>query len=402
MHGGAKTRLSSSGSQSIGTRWLYALRAALRAARAGVIIAAFFFVLVLAKSNEKSLKPKKKINDVTSVNLYNGSQTQPANNTMLLILLYYDLCFTALTTIWHVISILLAIAFGRKLKWMMQTVSGRKHHVAYHISYFVSHSVTSICVLIMSIHMIHFQLNPGQNKTFSPLDINYMILITVFASAWSILHYLQLIPGLNVSVIAVQQMLLDLLYFSIISTMFLLSFSFGFYVLTDSSRDFLPLLYDIFRLMLNMIDFSEASGTVQFLHVVFVFTIVYLLQNIIIAIFSSSYQHVYQNKDIIFCVQSLFVSLIFDPVCSRIMRPLYNRLRRKHLIYEDDKIYVSKVVMKPTHTEFYDNQNQANQQWNMLLVRIPNIMVPPPFSRDWLVSYYGAVGTVSYAMQCVI
>ena len=321
------------------------------------IIAAFFSVLVIVKSNEEFLEPKKINNDAPSANLYNSSQTQHANNTMLLALLCYDICFAAFSFLWHVVSILLVLAFGRRLKWVIQTVSGRKHLVVYYILYSVSQSVTSLGVLIMSINMIHFQLNPGQIKTFLPLGIKSMTLITLFASAWNLLHYLQLIPGLNVYVIAVQQMVLDLFYFSTIFAMFFLSHSFGFYVLTDTSKDFLPLLYDTFRVTLNIIDFSEASGTVQFLHVAFVFTIVYLLQNIIIAIFSSSFQYVYQTKDIIFCVQSLSVCHAFHPICSRVMRPFYNRLLRKHLVCEDGKIYVSKVVMKPGHTKFYDNQS---------------------------------------------
>ena len=165
---------------------------------------------------------------------------------------------------------------------MIQTVSGRKHLVVYFVPYIVSPSVTLIGVLTMSLNLINFQLNPRQNETFSSLDLNYMVLIAVFPGAWNLLYYLQVVPGLNVYVITVQRMLLDLLSFSIIFAMFFLSFSFAFYVLTDTSEEFLPLLYDIFRLTLNMIDLSRASGMVQFLHVAFVFTIVYLLQNIII------------------------------------------------------------------------------------------------------------------------
>ena len=241
---------------------------------------------------------------------------------------------------------------------MIQTVSGRKHLVVYFVPYIVSPSVTLIGVLTMSLNLINFQLNPRQNETFSSLDLNYMVLIAVFPGAWNLLYYLQVVPGLNVYVITVQRMLLDLLSFSIIFAMFFLSFSFAFYVLTDTSEEFLPLLYDIFRLTLNMIDLSRASGMVQFLHVAFVFTIVYLLQNIIIAMFSLSFQHVYQNKDIIFCVQSLYVSFFCEPALSRIMPPLYNRLRRKFFVYEDGRIYFTRVVMKASHTEFYDNHSQ--------------------------------------------
>ena len=321
------------------------------------VIASFFALLVIARSHDKSLAQTKVMNDVASANLYNSSQTQQTKNTMLLVLLCYDICFATASILWHVASVLLAMSFGKKLKWMIQTVSGRKHLVVYCVPYLVSQSVTLIGVLIMSLNMIHFQLNPVQNETFSSLDLNYMVLIAVFACAWNLLYYLQLVPGLNVYVIAVQRMLLDLLYFSIIFAMFLLSLSFGFYVLTDTSEDFLPLLYDIFRLTLNMIDLSQASGTVQFLHVAFVFTIVYLLQNIIIAMFSLSFQHVYQNKDIIFCVQSLYVSFCFEPAWSMIMPPLYNLFRRKYFVYEDGRIYVTRVVMKAGHTEYYDNQS---------------------------------------------
>ena len=321
-------------------------------------IATYFYVLVAAKSYDGSLEPTKMVN-ATSGNIYNN-QTQHENNTMLFVFLCFDIFFTAASILWHVMSILLTFAFGRKLKRLIEGVSGRKHLVVYKVPYLVSDIVTLIGVLIMSLDVLHSQLFQGQIKTKSSLsvDINYMVLIAVFTCAWNLLYYLQHIPGLNVYVIAVQRMLIDLLSFFIIFAMFILSFSFGFYMLTGTSKTLLPLLYDSFRLSLNMMDFSQASGALQFLHVAFVFVIVYLLQNIIIAIFSSSFQHVYQNKDIIFCVQSLSISLIFEQQWSRIMRPLYNRLRRKYFIYEDGRIYVTKVVMKPVHTKLYDNQRQ--------------------------------------------
>ena len=321
-------------------------------------IATYFAVLVAAKSYDESLEPTKMVN-VTSTNIY-INETHHTNNTMLFVFVCFDICFAAVSILWHVILILLSLAFNRKLKWLIKGVSGRKHLVVYRVSYFLSDIVTLIGVLIMSLDVIHSQLFQRQNKTKLSLsvDINYMVLIAVFTCAWNLLYYLQLIPGLNVYVIAVQRMLIDLLSFSIIFVMFILSFSFGFYVLTDTSKTLLPLLYDSFRLSLNMMDFSHVSGALQFLHVAFVFVIVYLLQNIIIAIFSSSFQHVYQNKDIIFCVQSSSISLIFEQPWSIIMQPLYSRLRRKYFIYEDGRIYVTKVVMKPVHTKLYDNQRQ--------------------------------------------
>ena len=70
---------------------------------------------------------------------------------------------------------------------------------------------------------------------------------------------MQFVPGLNSYVIAVQQILTDFMSFSIILAFFFLSYSIGFYLLAKNSFDLGSSIYETFKLMLNMIDFSDAD-----------------------------------------------------------------------------------------------------------------------------------------------
>ena len=103
--------------------------------------------------------------------------------------------------------------------------------------------------------------------------------------------------------------------------------------------------------MLNMFSFAQSESTLQIFHVIFIILLVYLLWNIVIAIFSSTFEHIRKHKEIIARVQALSVTLVFQDILPKLLQPIRNHLLKKYLVFEDGIIYVTKVVMKPVHGE---------------------------------------------------
>ena len=81
---------------------------------------------------------------------------------------------------------------------------------------------------------------------------------------------------------------MDVLFFGVLSILFFFSYVFGFYILSEDADDLSDSMYGTFQRMLNMINYAESNYNLQFLHVAFTFMVVYLLLNILIAIFTLS------------------------------------------------------------------------------------------------------------------
>ena len=229
----------------------------------------------------------------------------------------------------------------------LKAVYGSKCVAAYTKFYEWAQGCILICALVAGQGILH---NSMQNSyDFSLLEyLEPMMLITVCAAVWSLLYFIQLVPGLNIYVIAIQRMLRDFAAFGVVFGLFFVTFWFGLSILTNDTT-LTNNLYRTFQLMLNIVNYNINSTASQIMHVIFIFMMVYLLLNILIAIFTSAYEYVTRNKEVIQQVQLLSVIMITESIASTLLAPLHNWLRRKHLVYMEDKIYVTKVIMKPRH-----------------------------------------------------
>ena len=267
--------------------------------------------------------------------------------TVLLILLIYNITYSVSVLLIVTAYVTLILWHHKTMRWKLKTASGNKRLVLYRWFYIYSNWITSIGILVLNVDVLKLQLAKQNHEIFSRDYIDMMVLIAVCVCIWDVMYYLQLVPGLNIYVVAVQRMMSDFASFGILLLLFFFSYVFGFYILSRDAHDILASMYGTFQLMLNMIGYAEATYTLQFLHVAFIFMMNFLLLNILIAIFTSSFDNVCKNKRVILMVQCLSVSLFTDPVVSKVMSRFQHYLRRKYLVYENERVYVTKVILKP-------------------------------------------------------
>ena len=311
------------------------------------VILNFFASLVITKRADDNV-----FHNTTNVSdgKYCADSEVMANN-VLPILLFYNIGVCTVLLVIDFANVFLTFTSHTKVKWKLKLVSRRKN-TTYNLGLVNLFGWASwIGIFIMSISMLKQHLVNKGIPCLSPTSTDIMVMIGVLGSIWDILFFLQLVPGLGLYVIAVQQMLTDFMSFSIILAFFFFSYSIGFHLLREDTFNFGTSLYGTFRLMLNTIDFSHSNSALQIFHAAFTFLIVYLLLNILIAIFISSFEYVNEHRKILARVQSLAAASYFDLLFSKVMMPIYNKLRKKHLVVKDGKVYVTKVIMKTVHME---------------------------------------------------
>ena len=316
--------------------------------RITVILTFWASVVIIKRTNDHSLLK----NTTKDIDCKYCVSYMDVKSTALLLLSFFNSVVTVIVLVFDLSSVFLDVINYKTVKWSHKLVSRRKNTVSNMVVAGMASWASLIGSLTMSANILKQHLMDKGNMCFSCDSIDAMVLVGVLASIWDILFFMQLVPGLNLYVIAVQQILTAFLSFSVLLAFFFLSYSTGFYLLAENPIDFGSSLYETFRLMLNMIDFSNSNSASQIFHAAFIFLLVHLLLNVLIAIFISSFEYVHKNHIILARVQSLNVYFYLDSMLSRLMKPIYNNLRKKHLVFEDGKIYVTKVTMKPVHMNF--------------------------------------------------
>ena len=314
----------------------------------------FFISLVFAKIEVNQNKKLHQLHttgeisgDFSTLGFTSEYDITDTDNTLLLISLLYNIIYSIGVLLFNTASAIMTMWLHRSMRWKYKTVTGDRHLVVYRWFYIIANWITVVGILILSQDVLRLQFTEKNHQTFSAYYIDVMALIAVFVCIWDVMYYLQLVPGLNLYVIAVQRMLVDFLSFGVLFILFFFSYVFGFYILSEDADDLSDSMYGTFQLMLNMINYAESNYNLQFLHVAFTFMIVYLLLNILIAIFTLSFNGVYEYKDIILMVQCLSVSLLIEPVMSKVMGRFHNYLRKKYLVFENGRVYVTKIIVKP-------------------------------------------------------
>ena len=310
----------------------------------------FFVSWMLSKVHVIHFKSHEKLisNNVSTNSSEN--RIQSISQAPLIVILSYNATYS-------IIMLLLGTIYGiynlfmkcQRMKWRLRTVSGMKDTVAFTWLYLIAQTFTLTGIFVLSVDIFYLQTSHQHDKIFSSDGFNFMAVIVIVSCVWDILYYLQLIPGLSLYVIAVQRMLNDFTAFSIVFMLFFFSYIFGFYILDDNAEDFTVSAYNTFQLMLNIVNYSGDTATLKILHVAFIFLTVYLLLNILIAIFASSYEYVYTYRHILCTIQRLSVFLVIEPFAAKFMRRLHAHLRKKHLVFEDGRVYIIRTVRKPFH-----------------------------------------------------
>ena len=314
------------------------------------VIVNFFVSLVITKATDGPLLLRNTTN-ISSIDEY-CIDLKDKSSVVLLILLSYNIGGSVILLAFDLMCFILCVASYNKLKWK-QTLVSRHKNIVLSTGWINMCGWTSFFgILIMSIIMFKQLQDANVSVCFSTTYLDIMVLMGVLGSVWDILCFLQYVPGLNLYVIAVQHILTDTIPFSVIFAFFFLTYAIGFYLFGGNTFEFGSSLYETFRLMLNMIDLSHSNNALQIFHAAFVFLIVNLLLNILIAIFISSFEYVTKHRAIIARVQCLAIALCFELLLSKLLLSIYNKLRKRHLVFEDGKVCVTKVIMRPVHMGF--------------------------------------------------
>ena len=176
--------------------------------------------------------------------------------------------------------------------------------------------------------------------TFWPIGLLY-VFTSVF-NIWTLLYFLELIgPRFGIYAISIQRMIGVLGQYLIIFFLLFCSFQFAFYRLYNDYgtceygyTGFIDSFYTTFMIMLNLVDLPSQFGTINItyvaLHVLFVFMVVILLLNYLIALMSDVNSVVMSRGPILLRLQQVSAALLVE----RRLCVLFKRwLRRRQEIF---------------------------------------------------------------------
>ena len=307
----------------------------------------FFFLLIYAKSYGISQGYK---NNITHSAMSIFSRRKDIDYTLFCGAAYVCFCASIALLVGFFQFIL---AFKRTLNWHRKNINGRRVVAVYSIFYKINMLLTIFTTLMISAAALESMVTVGHVVSI-PTYVNTEVLImtATLACAWDILYFLQLVPFVNLYVIAIQRMLDQFGGFLVVFILFFTVYVFGFYILVEDMV-LEDSYYTVFRLMLNMVSFPEASGVLKFLHMSFIFMVVILLLNILIAILGSAYDYVYSHREIIMMIQTLSVALVTEPIMSKLFWPIHNYLRMRYMVREHGRFFITRIILnssRPTDT----------------------------------------------------
>ena len=242
-------------------------------------------------------------------------------------------------------------------RWLYRKVYGPKtismHHVFYRLSHFSAVLVAAISSAVtLGCHYENISPYPA---------MEIAVVFAVWSFVWSVLYFIQLLPMVGFYVMSVQRMLKDFINFAFLLFVFFFTYTIAFYKLlrtNETVKDFNKMpqsFYNTFRVMLNMVEFfypdAEVGFAVYVVHVSYVFMIAILLLNFLIATMSSSYELVMSNREVLFKMHRLSVSVTVDQRFPRLLAPIRNYLRRSLFVYENDRYYVTRAIELPANSD---------------------------------------------------
>jgi hypothetical protein len=186
------------------------------------------------------------------------------------------------------------------------------------------------------------------------ISASYVLrLIVAIQGVWSLLYFVQVVPGLGVFIIIIMHMLGDLASFLFVFLVFLFPFSHIFLVFLKSGgvppcyeafSNYMSSFYSTFQVMLNTLSLQnyevEPNGMLMILHFTFYFVVAVLLINFLIALFSDTVSRIMVNQDIYFTLEKTAILNIVQSRVS-ILCPWLRRLALRltdHSLVEVDGV----------------------------------------------------------------
>lgn len=342
----------------------------IRVINAGVFCASMslsegLFLLQKKRNNSSLILPENDTN-------YNMSRSGPQMDiysekaygipvpVCLLLLIYLSL--------FSLFSVILDLAefvrfYYRSDSFILYTPKGKKrlavHYKGYRIAQFtMSLSIFSVCVL--------FVVLKG-DLTGVPRIIDHIFVIhSMSCIVVSFKYFCQSTACLGPFIITFERMIKHLSCFVLVFLFFVLPYTFVFrhIVCDDDGNDLCKVhfstvvdaFYTVFTVTLNMVNFATFLGIkyrfeLFMVHIQYVFVIVMLLLNFLIAQFTRSLSNTMDNSHIIMPIQRMSLVWPTELRFASIMKTFYSRMHKKYFIPMDGRLYVARtlIVYKPAN-----------------------------------------------------
>ncbi len=245
----------------------------------------------------------------------------------------------------------------RRERLFLRSLSGKKDLIVTHRFYQYFDIFTNIAI---PLSLILILLNHPELKTFT----NFLAAFTCLTSIWCFLFFFQMSPLLGHFTTVMQRIVWVLFQFFILYVTAFLPYVHGFYRLIQESDGCFSFTfssavvehyYHTFLVSLNMIDFTQFKEetttynfyALLFFHVCYVFTMVILLLNFLIALLSISVAEIMEHKDVIMLVQKIKIISSFELLQVKLSRcsALWRYLQRNNFHLENGRYYLKRVSM---------------------------------------------------------
>ena len=175
-----------------------------------------------------------------------------------------------------------------------------------------------------------------------------LYIIASVMNLFCFLYFLQFSP-FGYFAVTIQRMFMDLASFLLILLIFITGFSLSFnHVLHSGTQCKIESpnfgVYESFKVMLNMVDFSDweryLKVEVALLHFLHVLVIPILLVNFLVALMSSSVAEISENRFLIMQLTYLDACLSQETWISFFCRIIYRYIQKKHLVEINGRFYL--------------------------------------------------------------
>ncbi len=296
----------------------------------------------------------------------NGNDTRISPSNSANSYLYFKLPFApSLVLVVFIITYYILMAslelFGysredrKREKLLLRNMSAKKEMVVTH-TFFQNFDIFTNIAIPLS--LILTLINEPELKPF----INILVALICLTSVWGILFFLQISSLLGYFTIAMQRIVWVLWQFFILYGIVFLPYVHGLFRFVqesdgNSAKIFSPTVaehyYNSFVVSLNMIDFTQFRGgtpsfgyfVLLFLHVCYIFVLMILLQNFLIALLSTAVAEVMEHKEVIMLLQKMHIIYLIEFLLAKFSCcfAIWKYFQNKNFHIENGRYYIKRV-----------------------------------------------------------
>lgn len=265
----------------------------------------------------------------------------------------YLLCIFLIiyTVISHAVSFIESCTYRpRNYNLLKKSDHGYKNTFVQHSFYRRIHGTVSIMIGLRAVITL-------MGYTAQSDLVTYVRLVNRSLLWWSLLYFIQLLPGPDLFVVAIQSVLGILFQFCLMYSLFLFSYAHLFMVEINinlrqgCSAQFIDIpssIYNTFLVMINMVDLTQYDVinpvALHSVHMSYVLIVGILLLNFLIAIMSDRITETSKFKDVILPVQKLSVVLTMERQLWPVNRFYYRWIQRKVFTLHNDRLCIVRIT----------------------------------------------------------